>query len=81
MGTLAGILLVGALLAYGLFWLAMLREIAIRPDEMYRQVGESKAIWFLVVLVLQFFGTLAYYFLVRPRLAQADKNRKKQLPV
>ncbi|MDQ4146076.1 MAG: PLDc N-terminal domain-containing protein [Actinomycetota bacterium] len=54
------------------FWLAMLFEIATRPDWVYAQAGESKAIWFIVVLVLQFFGTLGYFFMRRDKLRRVE---------
>lgn len=37
-------------------------------DEEWRSAGESKSIWFLAILVLQFFGTLVYLVSVRPKL-------------
>lgn len=70
------VLIIGAVLAYGVFWILMLREIAVRPDHVYEKAGESKGLWFLVVLVLQFFGTLAYFFWAREKL----KNVEKSLP-
>ena len=50
------------------FWVKMLVEIGRRPDSVYREAGESKAIWFLAVLVFQFFGTLVYFLMVREKL-------------
>jgi Phospholipase_D-nuclease N-terminal len=73
MGTVAAIALVLVIVAYGIFWLFMLYEIGNRPESVYRAVGESKAIWFLAVLVLQFFGTLAYFFMARDKLRSAEK--------
>ena len=68
------VLMIGVLLAYGVFWVLMLREIAVRPDRVYQEAGESKGLWFLVVLVLQFFGTMAYFFWVRDKLNSAEKS-------
>jgi Phospholipase_D-nuclease N-terminal len=73
-GTFLWILLFGLALAYGIFWVLILREIAARPRDVYKRAGESKVIWFLVVLVLQLFGTLAYFLFVRNELSQAEKS-------
>ena len=71
-GTLFGVMIAIALVGYGLFWLLMLSEILKRPESAYRNAGESRAVWFVVVLVLQFFGTLAYVFMARNKLKRAD---------
>lgn len=49
-------------------WLWCLSEILSTPREAWDQIGESKTVWTLVVLVLQFFGTLFYLASVRPKL-------------
>ena len=77
MAELLWVLIFAAFIAYGIFWLLMLREIAVRPDWVYQEVGESKAIWFVVVLVLQLFGTLGYFFMSRPKLQRAEEERKE----
>lgn len=74
MGTVFGIMIVAAVVAWGVFWLMMLYEIGTRPDSVYENAGESKALWFLVVLVLQFFGTLAYFFMAREKLKRAEES-------
>ena len=63
-----------AFLAYGVFWLWMLKEIGGRPDWVYERAGESKGLWFVVVLVLQFFGTLGYFFMVRDKLRTIERE-------
>ena len=68
-----------ALLAYGIFWIWMLLEIARRPESVYHQAGQSKALWLVVVLVLQFFGTMGYGFLVRGRLRTTEKESSPAL--
>ena len=72
MGSVLAIMIIVGVLAWGAFWLLMLYEIGTRPDSAYENAGESKAIWFLVVLVLQFFGTLAYFFMARDKLKRAE---------
>ena len=61
-------------IAFGIFWLVMLYEIATRPDEAYARAGQSKPLWFIVVLVLQFFGTLGYFFMARDKLQAAERE-------
>ncbi len=68
------ILFVLPFLAYGVFWVWMLFEIGKRPDWVYERTGQSKALWLIVVLVLQFFGTLGYFFLVRDKLRQTERG-------
>ena len=68
------VLIIGGFLAYGIFWLWMLKEIASRPDSVYERAGESKGLWFVVVLVLQLFGTLGYLFMVRPKLQRIERE-------
>ena len=65
-------LIIAAFLAYGAFWLWMLVEIAMRPEWVYEQATQSKALWLIVVLVLQFFGTLGYFFMVRDKLRRIE---------
>ncbi len=60
--------MLAVLIGYGVFWAFMLYEIGTTSEESFRAAGRSKALWFVVVLVLQFFGTLAYFFMVRPKL-------------
>ena len=60
--------------AYGVFWVWMLVEIATRPDRVYREAGQSKALWLVVVLALQFFGTLGYFFMVRKELQDIERR-------
>ncbi len=38
------------------------------PEEVWREAGESKTLWLLLILVLQFFGTLFYWWRIRPKL-------------
>ena len=51
--------------AWGITWLWALGEIGSTPHEVFRAAGESKTVWFLLVLVLQFFGLLAYLISAR----------------
>ena len=53
----------------------MLYEIGTSSDEDFQAVGQSRALWFVVVLVLQFFGTLTYFFMVRPKLRTDPRSR------
>jgi hypothetical protein len=46
----------------------MLYEIGTTSEDEFQAAGQSKALWFVVVLVLQFFGTMTYFFMVRPKL-------------
>ncbi len=55
-------------LGYGIFWAFMLYEIGKHSDQDFQAIGQSRALWFVVVLVLQFFGTITYFFWVRPKL-------------
>ena len=80
MGELASVLAVAAFFAWGFFWLWMLFEIGGRPDWVYEQAGESKGLWFVIVLVLQFFGTLGYFFFVRDKLRRVELERAPAEP-
>ncbi len=80
MGTVLGIVIAVVVVGYAIFWLWMLYEIGSRPEVAYEDAGESKAVWFLLVLVLQFFGTLAYFFMVRSKLLEAEKKALPQVP-
>lgn len=62
------------LLSLGALWIWVLWDIASYDDETWRAAGESKTVWFLLVTVLQFFGTLAYLLSTRPKL-QALNDR------
>lgn len=73
MGAMEILIMLGVAAWLG-FWLSMLLEIGRRPDSVYRDTGESKALWFLAVLVFQFFGTLVYYFMAREKLVAADRR-------
>ena len=53
-------------------WIWTLIDIASYSDETWDRVGESKTVWFLLVTVLQFFGTLAYLLVTRPKLQEAS---------
>lgn len=75
MGEVAVVLAIVAVASYGAFWLMMLFEIGARPDWVYEQAGESKGLWFVVVLVLQFFGTLGYFFFVRDKLRRVEQSQ------
>jgi hypothetical protein len=65
------ILLGVGLLAWAALWVWTLYDAGSYSDDVWRSVGESKPIWFLAILVLQFFGTLVYLVSVRPRLRLA----------
>ena len=55
-------------------WIWALADIASHDDEAWRTVGESKTVWFLLVTVLQFFGTVAYLVGTRPKLMRAQET-------
>ena len=55
-------------------WIWALQDAGRYTDEEWRSAGENKTIWFLLILVLQFFGTLFYLMSVRPKL-QAGAER------
>ena len=71
------LIVVAAVIGFGVFWLWMLYEIATRPDAAYERAGQSKALWFIVVLVLQFFGTLGYFFMARDKLRAAERETSR----
>jgi hypothetical protein len=76
----ARVLVVVGLAAYGAFWLWMLYEIGKRPDVVYERAGESKGLWFVLVLVLQLFGTLGYFsWPARNSSAQRETLRSRWL--
>lgn len=49
-------------------WVWALFDAGSYPEEIWRRAGESKTMWILLILVLQFFGTLFYLLRVRPKL-------------
>jgi hypothetical protein len=53
---------------WGVVWVWALVEIGSTPPEAFSAAGESKTVWFLLVLVLQFFGLLAYLLSTRRRI-------------
>jgi hypothetical protein len=73
-GTVVGVLVTVGIVTYGVFWLWMLYEIGKRPDLVYQRAGESKGLWFVVVLVFQLFGTLGYFFMAREKLMRAERE-------
>lgn len=59
-------------LTFGLFIFALVDAIR-RPASAWRAAGSSKPLWIFLILILQFFGALAYLAGVRPRLRQAGE--------
>jgi hypothetical protein len=59
------IVIVVALL--GLFLWALIDAVS-RPEEQWRSAGESKWVWIILILVLQFIGPLAYLLWIRRKL-------------
>ena len=57
-----------AVIAWLVVWIWALQDAGRYTDEEWRAAGESKTTWFLLILVLQFFGTLFYLLSVRPKL-------------
>jgi hypothetical protein len=49
-------------------WLWAMFDAGRYPDEVWRDTGESKTLWFLLILVVPFLGTLLYLVTVRPKL-------------
>jgi hypothetical protein len=49
-------------------WLWTLYDAGRYSDAAWHAAGESRAMWLLLILVLQFFGTLFYLLWVRPKL-------------
>ena len=60
-----------AALGWLAMWIWALQDAGGYPEDTWQSAGESKATWFLLILVLQFFGTLFYLFSVRPKLQAA----------
>lgn len=60
------------LLGWGVLWVWALADIATRDDDEFRAAGESRAMWFVIVFVLQFFGLLGYLLWARPKLDGAS---------
>ena len=54
--------------AWGVVWLWALYDAVTRPEEVWLAAGESKIMWCLLIVVLQFFGTLFYVLWTRPKL-------------
>ena len=66
-------LIIVAILAWGVFWIYTLIDIGRRPDSVYQQAGQFKLLWFGAVLIFQFFGTIAYYVIGRPKVLEAER--------
>lgn len=52
-------------------WVWALVDAGSRGEEQWQRVGESKTMWMLLIIVLQFFGTIAYLWMIRPKLISA----------
>ncbi|MBD0268592.1 MAG: PLDc_N domain-containing protein [Cyanobacteria bacterium Co-bin8] len=59
------IFLISAAIALGgfLFWLWMLIDCAMKETD----EGNSKLVWVLIILFVNFLGALAYFFIRRPQ--------------
>jgi hypothetical protein len=55
-------------LAWVALWLWTLSDAWRYSDETWRVAGESRTMWLLLILVLQFFGILFYLVWIRPKL-------------
>lgn len=51
-----------------MLWLWTLLDAARFSDTAWRAAGASRTMWLLLILVLQFFGTLFYLLWMRPKL-------------
>lgn len=69
-----GLVTIACFLVLGGAWLWALVDIATRPQWVYKAAGESKGLWFVVVLVLQFFGTIGYLAMARPELRRVERG-------
>lgn len=68
------ILFVFPFLAWLGVWLWTLYDAGSHSDEVWRASGESKLLWFLAIVVLQFFGTVFYLLWVRPKLRLLEEE-------
>ncbi len=58
-------------IAWLVFWLYSLYDLARWSEDAWSAAGESRMVWFVLVLILQFFGVLGYWAMVRPKLVSA----------
>jgi Phospholipase_D-nuclease N-terminal len=62
------------LAAWSLIWLWAIFDANRYPDEVWRRAGKDRSVWLLLILVLQFFGTLFYLLRVRPELRAQQEH-------
>ena len=74
MDALAVILIV-ALIAWAFFWAYTLVQILRTPDFVFERAGQIKLLWIFGVLIFQFFGVVAFYAVLRPKLQEAAKTQ------
>ena len=55
-------------------WIAMLLDVARRPDEAYNDVGRSRAVTLALVFFAGWIGAIYYYFVIREQLAEAERR-------
>lgn len=51
-------------------WLWALLDVGNYPEPIWREIGESKTTWMLLLLGIPLFGTLLYLRRIRPRLIE-----------
>ena len=69
------------LLPFVIFWLWMLRDCLLRPDDKFAIGGiHAKLIWTIVIIFTGFIGALFYYFLIK-RNGMKTMNNKTKLAI
>lgn len=67
-----GLLPIFLFIGWIVLWIWCLVDIRRFSPEAWRSAGESKAMWTLAIVVLQFFGTLFYLSSVRAKLQDSE---------
>jgi hypothetical protein len=49
-------------------WMLALLEVLRTPDEVWREAGQDRLVWALVVVFLSFVGAVLFLLIARPQL-------------
>lgn len=74
-----GLLVAVVALGWLVIWSGALRDAYRRPDAEWREAGESRTTWLLLIFVFQFFGLAAYLWWVQPKLDAARTSTTRRM--
>ena len=65
LGPMVFLLFAGLWVAAMVFWIVAIVEVARIPETQFRAAGTEKIMWLLIVILIQIFGALVWWFAKR----------------